>query len=147
MNRNYKIASLTAIVVIALVLLTRQTLPGVKPQTTYAVEISTFVQNRSQSVNETLGTLTLSYIPADTSESNTVVIKSYSFSPTIRDTIRIPTDTRWLLIECNLRTGVEPDLRHTFDWNSVIYNYANGTFYVDLSRLGQPEIIVELYFY
>jgi hypothetical protein len=147
MNRRYKIASLIGIVVIALVLLTRQTLPTLKPQTTYTVEISTFVQNRSESANGALGTLTLSYILGDTSELNTVVIKSYPFSPIIKDTIKIPTDARWLLIGCDLRTGLEPDLRHTFDWNSVIYDYANSTFYVDLSRLSQPDIVLELYFY
>ncbi len=147
MNRRYKIASLIGVAVIVLVILTKQTLPTMKPQTSYAVEISTFVQNRPQPLNETLGSLTLSYIPADTSELNIVNIKSYPINPIIKDTIKIPSDTHWLLIECNLKSGFEPDLRHTLGWNSVIYNYANGTYYVDLTRLGQPEIILELYFY
>jgi hypothetical protein len=151
MERKYKIASLIVIVLIAVVLLTSQTATHMKPQTTYTLQINTFLENRIQnkpeSVDETLGTVTLSYIPSDTSESNTVPINSYKFSLNITDTIKVPTGTQWLLITCDLKNGFEPDLRHTFDWNSIIYDYVNSTFYVDLNRVSQPEIILELYFY
>jgi len=151
MDRGYKIASLVGVVLVVLVVLTFQGLPALKPQVTYTLEISTFVQNRSTSANGNPGSLILYYIPADasaeTSESNTVLINTYQISPTIRDTIKIPKDTIWLLIRCDLNSGFEPDTRHTLAWNSVIYNYASDTFYVNLSQLSQPEVNLELYFY
>jgi hypothetical protein len=151
MDRVYKIAALVGVVLVVLVVLTLQSLPVLKPKATYALEISTYVEKRSESVNGPPGTLTLYYIPADTSadtsEPSTVLIKSYPIDPTIRDTIKIPQDTVWLLIRCDLNSGFEPDLRHTFAWNSAIYDYAYDTFYVNLSQLSQPEVNLELYFY
>jgi hypothetical protein len=147
MERKYKIAALIVIVLIALVLFFRSNIaPSMKPQTTYTLEIDTYLED-GKPVNETLGSMMLYYLTSDTAESSAVLINTYQFSPNVTDRIRVPTGTQWLLISCDLRRGFDPALRHIFDWNSIIYDYANSTFYVDLNRVSQPKIVLELYFF